>query len=512
MDKRFRGISEEELKLEIIVRTRMGHAIRAISRDLEVDRKKIRRILEKHNKAREEGHDALDELRKPHRESKLDRWQPMIRALLEKFPDITSVRLLEELEKVGYQGKLTIVQDHLREIRPKPQKQPVIRFETRPGEQGQMDWSPYRIRFLDGGVREVLCFSYILGYSRRQYIDFTLRRDFHTLIRRHIDAFNYFGGVPEHCLYDGEKTVLWRWEAGHPVYNASFLRFLIHYGTRPVGCRSGRPQTKGKVEQAFRNVEGNFMNGREFLDFDDLRRCARRWMNDWSDSHKHRTTGRSPLELFLESERQALISLPAHSYDASEVCYRVTYPDGNIHFQSNTYSVPFQYIGMILALKATEQEVAIYSPEIKKITVHERLAYGAGLGAENPDHRQSQKDRYGLEPIRQTFLELGEYAEAFLQGLARDHPRRCGLHARCILAFKQTYDSLDINKALQRAHRYHAYEPRAISHILRAKAKPRSLEASRKRRFSEAANKNLPEINQRDLRDYPFLDKGGPRD
>ena len=76
-----------------------------------------------------------------------------------------------------------------------------------------MDWSPYRIKFLKTGPADTQCFSYILGFSRRQFIDFTPRRDFFTLIRRHTDAFTCFGGVPAQCLYDSEKTVVLRWEA-----------------------------------------------------------------------------------------------------------------------------------------------------------------------------------------------------------------------------------------------------------------------------------------------------------
>ncbi|MFZ4860230.1 MAG: IS21 family transposase, partial [Desulfuromonadaceae bacterium] len=80
-----------------------------------------------------------------------------------------------------------------------------------------MDWSPYRIKFLKTGPAEIQCFSYILGFSRRHFIDFSPRRDFFTLIRRHHDAFAHFGGVPAQCLYDSEKTVVLRWEAGRAV-------------------------------------------------------------------------------------------------------------------------------------------------------------------------------------------------------------------------------------------------------------------------------------------------------
>jgi len=125
------------------------------------------------------------------RASKLDAFEPEMKRILEKYPDITAVRLLEELKEAGYPGGITILRERLADMR--HHKEPVMRFETDPGLQGQMDWSPYTIPFRTGKAT-VQCFSYILGYSRRQYIDFTLHRDFFTLIRRHVDAFGHFSG------------------------------------------------------------------------------------------------------------------------------------------------------------------------------------------------------------------------------------------------------------------------------------------------------------------------------
>ena len=241
-----------------------------------------------------------------------------------------------------------------------------------------MDWSPYTIPFTRTGKAEVLCFSYILGFSRRQYIDFTTNRKFFTLIRRHQDAFDHFEGVPKQCLYDGEKTVLLRWEAGRPVYNPAFIAFITHYHCKPIGVR--RPETKGKVEAPFQYVEKNLLNARTFQDLDDLRATARWWLRERSDKHPHDTTHRPPLELFMEQERGALQPLPLHDYDSSEVALRVCSIDGFLDFETNRYSVPYEYVADILTLKATEQEVFIYSPEIELVAQHERLPSG---GREN---------------------------------------------------------------------------------------------------------------------------------
>ena len=114
-----------------------------------------------------------------------------MKELIEKYPKITGVRMFEELQITGYEGSISLVREKLRKIRPVPKRTPINRFETEAGIQGQMDWSPYNIKFTEEGKRQVLCFSYILAHSRRHYIDFTFDRKFHTLIRRHQDAVDF---------------------------------------------------------------------------------------------------------------------------------------------------------------------------------------------------------------------------------------------------------------------------------------------------------------------------------
>jgi len=506
------SVWETELALEVILRHREGKSQRQIASALDISRKKVRTIIKKHKADCEQGMDALEDAASQKRTSLLDDWMPRFSYFLEKYPDITGVRLHEELRDEGYEGGISILRERLRLVRPTPVIEPVIRFETSPGIQGQMDWSPYTINFTRTGRQEVLCFSYILGYSRRQYIDFTLRRDFYTLIRRHVDAYQYFGGVPKHCLYDNEKTVSLRWEGGHPVYNPAFLRFLIHYGTRPIACRPRRPQTKGKIEEPFDYLVKNLFNGRTFRDMEDLRAMARWWLANRSDLHRHRTTGHPPIELFERDEKAALLDLPAHPYDTDQVLYRVGNPDGTVAHDTNKYSIPFVYAGMILPLKISENEVRIFTPDIKPLATHERQLRGAGRTMELEAHRLSQKDRYGLEPCRETFLALGEHAAAFLEGLTKVSPRRVGLQVRLILAFKELYHSSDINLALQRACRYHAYEVKAVGHVLKARAKPRHLESSGRSRDRIAEDRQLPSISQRDLVHYAHLDKGDDHD
>ena len=108
-----------------------------------------------------------------------------------------------------------------------------------------MDYGVYDIDFTREGGRRVYLFSYLLGYSRRQYLRWVESMDLLTTLREHVHAFRHLGGVARVCLYDNFKAVvLWR-DADGPLYNPKFLAFATHYGFKPQACQVRRPQTKG---------------------------------------------------------------------------------------------------------------------------------------------------------------------------------------------------------------------------------------------------------------------------
>jgi transposase len=463
----------------------------------------VRQLLTLHARIREEGPHVAPRKIIPARPSMLDPFKPEVERLLQKYPDAKGIRVLEELRSMGFQGGITLVRRHIAQLREKRAQPPVVRFETSPGRQGQMDWSPYRLKLRGGAQIEVLCFSYILAFSRRHFIDFTLHRDFHTLIRRHVDAFHHYGGVVRECLYDNEKTVVLRWEAGQPVYNPAFLRFITHYQCRPVACRPRTPQTKGKIERPFQYIESSLLNCREFDDLDDLRACARWWMANKSDLHLHDTTRRTPLELFVEQEKDALLPLPAHDYDTAEIAYVVGRDEGSVVFQTNRYSIPPQLVGSILTLRATESQVELYDPQMNRLALHPRLPEGAHLKNELDEHKDAPREaRFGLDSIKDVFLTIGEEAERFLEGLKYKFPRNPGFHARRILTLRERYHSDDVHRAIAHANRYRAFDSASVERILKAKFTPRTLEQLGSDRAADALRNTLPKVPQRPLSVY----------
>jgi len=146
----------------------------------------------------------------------------------------------------------------------------------------------------------------ILGNSRAKYLEFTKRCDFYSLLRCIVNAFEYFGGIPEIVLTDRMKTVIEGSEAGKPLWNKRFEDFASDMGFMPKVCRPRRPQTKGKVERLVNYIKDNFLPGRTFADADDLNRQAMMWCQK-VNSKRHGTTGEIPLESLTN---EPLLPLP----------------------------------------------------------------------------------------------------------------------------------------------------------------------------------------------------------
>ena len=483
-----------------------GSSKRQISRQLGVSRNTVRRVLGALAKQRRRGHSALPSP-PVRRESKLDEYEGFIKETLEEFPDLTAVRLHEKLEEQGFDGQYTIVKDHLRQIRPKPKKKPVTRYETEPGKQGQQDWSPYEIPFTEDGLQKVHCFSLVLGYSRKQYIRFCENEQFITLIREHRAGFERFGGVPSEILYDRQKAVVLGWEAGRNLYNPRFLAFATHYGFRPRALPPRRPDLKGKVERPFDYIEKNLLAGRHFRNRQHLNEVGDWWLPERADVRSHGTLKERPIDRFVR-EAPHLLPLPARPYDTAEVGYRVVSIEWMVSWDVTPYSVPCEHVLEVVAVRATEQEVFVYDADLNELACHERAPRGQLEPVVDPSHRPKKKRRHDIDVLVVRMGELGEIGALFAAGVL-ERQRYRGSHLAAVLGLVARYSADDLIAALERAVRYRAFDGKVVKRILEASARPRSLPEDTEQAARARLASMITPTKPRSLSPYAAALRGG---
>jgi transposase len=244
------------------------------------------------------------------RATKLDRYQPLIQERLATYPALSAVRLLEECRAAGYGGGYSQLKAYVARIRPRPEPEPVVRFETAPGLQAQFDFAD--VRFPWGKRFAVLV---VLGYSRVLHVEFVARQTALSVMLGLERAFTAFGGVPHEILFDQMKSVILddhRPTGGRLLENPEFLRFAAHWGFRIRACRPYRAKTKGKVERPVGYLRGNFLYGRTFLGDADLADQCARWLAR-ANQRVHGTTRVIPVTRLVE-EQPALLPLAARPY------------------------------------------------------------------------------------------------------------------------------------------------------------------------------------------------------
>jgi len=322
--------------------------------------------------------------------SKLDPFKPKIKEMMENGI-FNCVVIMERLQAMGYTGGITIIKDYVKPYRPARSLPAVRRYETLPGKQAQMDWGIAHYIDEKGNIHKTPVFVMILGNSRCKYIEFVKRCDIYSLMRCMVNAFEYYGGVPETVLTDRMKTVIEGSEAGKPIWNSRFEDFAADMGFVPKVCRVRKPQTKGKVERLVNYVKENFLPGRQFKDLNDLNRQALEWCRK-ADNKVHGTTGEIPLEAL---RKEPLLPLPNKAVrDKYRWETRKVTRDGFVSYDGAKYGIPWQYSGREVRVRVCGDHFEAYYGEVR-IACH-KIEYTSNRFVWSEGQYQGLTERGGI--------------------------------------------------------------------------------------------------------------------
>jgi len=249
----------------------------------------------------------------------------------------------------------------------------VIRFETPPGKQAQIDWKesvPFVLRDT-GEVIRINVFAMILGHSRFRIFKPSLFMTQDVVMHSMVEIFEAIGGVPKEIITDNMKTVMDkpRTLKYDGEINKRFQAFADDFGFKIKPCVAYSPQTKGKVESTMRLLdEIQAYSGK--LDLVQLYEKIAE-INDRVNSSISQGTGRIPIK-DLSKEKDSLLPLPNESIRNQ---YRIKSQRAKvdrsscISIRSNQYSVPTAYIGKFVEYQIHDLNAYVYY-STKLIAVH----------------------------------------------------------------------------------------------------------------------------------------------
>lgn len=471
--KRQRGrprteITEEERKE--VLRLKDFYGQRGIADRVGISRHLVSQILE------EEGSDRASDPPAPGK-SKLHPFRDAIESRVKKH--LTTSRIQREIEALGYDGGRTILAEQVRELRTsltgEPAKTPKRRFETAPGEEMQIDWSPFRV-LIGTAVVCIHALGCLLCYSRKLYLRFFRDERQSTLLEGLADAFAYFRGVTHRVVLDNMSTaVLGRIGSDRkPLWHPRFLDFARHYGFEPFACRVRDPDRKGKDEKVFRLVWDDFLKSSEFSSWEDLDRRRAVWLDQTPKTGNlrlHGTTRRVPNQAWPD-EQPLLIQLPETRFAVHEASARIVDHDGTLSIGGTRYTVPATLADRSVAVRLYADYFEVLAPS-GKVAFSRAYVSDEDKGKLILDRthyanlpRRPAGGASSAERLDEAFVQRFPELTPFIDGLKLRMKTLAPVHIRSLLRLCDHYGEEAFVAAVSRAQQYRRFDANAVGRIL----------------------------------------------
>lgn len=339
----------------------------------------------------------------PKRPSKLDPFLPAICELLSDEPTLSGVRIREEIEKLGYDGGKTILDERLRELRPRylPPPRSFQRTLYRPGELLQFDLCEPRaeIPVGHGQTRRGYVLTAKLPYSRAFAGALVFSKEWPDIAWGMSRCLARLGALPAKVVWDREGAVAPR---GRPT--DEFLAFCGALAVGWIVLDPGDAQAKGALERDHRFLHGNFEAGRRFANHLDFQAQLDAW-SDRANSRKHRAT-RAFVSECLRAERARMRPLPEPLPDADRRWVMRVPAQPYLRFDRNDYSLNPRLVGRRVEVRASQREIVAAALDTGEVAARHARVFAGGLAFTDPAHQAALEELRGKRRRRRSGPEV----------------------------------------------------------------------------------------------------------
>lgn len=270
----------------------------------------------------------------------------------------TAKRIYDRLvEELGFTGGETTVRRLVSQLRENPQEA-FVPLAFPPGDAIQIDFGEATV-YLSGVKTVVNLFCARLCYSGAPLVLAYRRQNEESFLDALIQVFQYFGGVPRRVIFDNGKVAVKDGFGAHARKQAGYAALAAHYGFEAIFCNPASGNEKGLVEGLVGYSRRNTCVPVPKVESMEELNCLLREKCRKYLSHQIRGK-KNNVGSMLAEEKEKLYPLPKYPFDP---CKRSTGRVDRfctIRFDSNNYSVPCEFCGREVSVKASPETVSIY--------------------------------------------------------------------------------------------------------------------------------------------------------
>lgn len=441
--------------------------------------------------------------------SKLDPYKGFIDSILEEDKIVhrkqrhTAKRIHERLcEEEGFSGCYTLVKDYLQKKKRKA-RECFVPLAHPPGE-AQVDFGEADI-YLNGQLERCHYFAMTLPYSNATFAKAYPFEKTESFLDGHISAFEFFGKVPQRILYDNASIMVKKIEEDKTrevtdAFKGLISHYLIDYKFANVASGNEKGNVEGDVGHTRRKFMVPIPRVSSYDEFNlDLMDQCRRFRERRIRGKEHN------IETMLQEDLAAMEPIPKDTFDPCIHKPGSVSSTLLVRFDTNDYSVPYEYANHDVSIKAYWDSVEIYHRD-ELISKHQRLLDREGFSY-NPMHylRLLERKPGALDqaaPLKN--WELPAVFTKFKNQLEARLKRKGKLEFIQTLRLLEVYEMTEIEIAIEEALRLQTISVDAVKLLadsLREKSRP-NLDLTQ---YPHIPN---VQVKQTRVSDYMFLLEG----